>query len=85
MHMHRFIEPFQFWVGFLPRVSSVLFMPHFMFSSGSGGFSSSSAEVRTFLGNFLPGVRGVHEGRVLDLIVDVFILVEGKRPAEAAE
>lgn len=39
----------------------------------------------TFLGNSLPWMRRVHEGSVLDLIVDIFIFVEWERPAETAE
>lgn len=30
-------------------------------------------------------MRRVHEGGVLDLIVDVFVFIEGERPAETAE
>lgn len=37
----------------------------------------------TFLGDLLPGVGWVHEGSVLDLILDLLILVEGERPAQA--
>ena len=35
-----------------------------------------SDEVRSFWGNFLPRVRRVHEGGVLDLLADVLVLVE---------
>ena len=34
-------------------------------------------------GDLLPGVRRVHEGGVLDLLVDVFIFVEGERARQA--
>lgn len=37
----------------------------------------------TLLWDLLPGVGRVHEGGVLDLVVDVLVLVEGKRPAQA--
>lgn len=37
----------------------------------------------TIGGNLLPRVRWVHEGRVLDLVVDVLVLVERERPAQA--
>lgn len=48
----------------------------------SGFFSSI---LRTFLGNFLPGMRRVHEGSVLDLVVDIFIFIKRERPTETAE
>lgn len=37
----------------------------------------------TFRRNVLPGGRGVHEGSILDLVIDVFILIERKCPAQA--
>lgn len=37
----------------------------------------------TLLWDLLPGVGWVHEGGVLDLVVDVLVLVEGERPAQA--
>lgn len=42
-------------------------------------------QVFTFLGNSLPWMRRVHEGSVLDLIIDIFIFIEWKRSAETAK
>ena len=43
-----------------------------------GGSESSL----TLLWDLLPGVGWVHEGGVLDLVVDVLVFVEGERPAQ---
>lgn len=37
----------------------------------------------TVTGDLLPRVRGIHEGRVVDLVVDVLVFVERKRPTQA--
>lgn len=37
----------------------------------------------TIAGDLLPGVRGIHEGRVVDLVVDVLVFVERERPTQA--
>lgn len=53
---------------------------------GFGGWSFITREPQaslTLLWDLLPGVGRVHEGGVLDLVVDVLVLVEGKRPAQA--
>lgn len=42
-----------------------------------------SAYMLTVRGDLLPGVGRVHEGGVVDLVVDVFIFVKGEGSAEA--
>lgn len=39
----------------------------------------------TFWGDLLPGMRRVHEGSVLDLVVDVLVFIEGERSAETVD
>lgn len=36
----------------------------------------------TLFWDLLPGVGWVHEGGILDLVIDVLVLIEGKRPAQ---
>ena len=40
-------------------------------------------DVYGLAGDLLPGVGRVHEGSVLDLLVDVLVLVEGESPGQA--
>lgn len=37
----------------------------------------------TITGDLFPGVGRVHEGRVVDLVIDVFVLIEWKCPTQA--
>lgn len=45
--------------------------------------NQTALHLSTFCWDVLPGCRGVHEGRILDLIVDVLVLIEREGPAQA--
>ena len=52
-------------------------------SYGHHGYCWDLAAVATFQGDGGPGLAGVHEGGVGDLLADVLVLVEGEGAAEA--
>lgn len=45
--------------------------------------SHPSPSVFTITGDLFPGVGGVHEGCVVDLVVDIFVLIKRECPTQA--
>lgn len=37
----------------------------------------------TITGDLFPGVGGVHEGRIVDLVIDIFVLIKWECPTQA--